>query len=403
MSMHSFCPILHYADIGAGKARITLPTAFDRESDAVVSTAGDVFVEVSLVDKNGSAAGQITFLLNLKSIAPIPYVNATVKRGTPNSIDAVAKFKVGEVVEGQFKGGVDWYGAVVKAVNIIDHAVTYHLVYDDGDEEYEMEGSKIRPFVPIPAKSPAESPAKSSSEEPQSVVLTPPSVLLYSIGDPVEALFDRGDEWYLGNVKAINAKGNFDLLYEDGDIEDDVSVGRMRVPVPPDVITVPTADNIIFSGDIPAVTESSPKNDTPVCACGREIPFGYCEECNALLEATAAKAESDRLSAEAKAAQEAATTANRSKAASRRSSLKSSEDAFLDNYLDELSDDEGGLNAGPAVYGNLASSKGSIVLKSASSDVNGGVGEYKINADDVPKSRSEKKAEEGDYNEDFES
>lgn len=399
MSMHLFFPILHYADIGAGKARIALPTVFDRESDAAVNTAGDISVEVSLVDKNGSATGQITFLLNLKSIPTIPYINATIKREAPNRIDEVAKFKVGEVVEGQFKGGVDWYGAVVKAVNIIDHAVSYHLVYDDGDEEYEMEGSKMRPFVPIPAKSPAKSPSK----EPQSVVFTPPPVLLYSVGDPVEALFDRGDEWYLGNVKAINAKGNFDLLYEDGDIEDDVSVGRMRVPVPPDVITAPTADNIIFSGDLPAVTESSPKNDTPVCACGREIPFGYCEECNALLEATAAKAELDRLNAEAKAAQEAATTANRSKAASRRSSLKSSEDAFLDNYLDELSDDEGGLNAGPAIYGNLASSKGSAVLKSTSSDVNGGVGEYKINADDVPKSKSEKNAEEGDYNEDFES
>ena len=151
------------------------------------------------------------------------------------------------------------------------------------------------------------------------------------------------------------------------------------------------------------MTESIPNNDTPVCACGREIPFGYCEECNALLEAATAKAESDRLNAEAKAAQEAATVANRNKAASRRSSLKSSEDAFLDNYLDELSDDEGGLNAGPAVYGNLASSKGSVILKSASSDVNGGVGEYKINSEDVPKSKSEKNADEGTYDEDFDS
>jgi hypothetical protein len=360
---------------------------------------------VSLLDKNGSAAGQITFLLNLKSIAPVPYVNATEKRGTGpvSRIDEVAKFKVGEVVEGQFKGGVDWYGAVVKAVNIVDHAVCYHLVYDDGDEEYEMEGSKMRPFVPIPAKSPAKSPANSPSKGTQSAVLIPPRGLLYSVGDPVEALFDRGDEWYLANVKAINEKGNFDLLYEDGDLEDDVSVGRMRVPVPPDVITVPTADNVIFSGDAPAISESSPKNDTPVCACGREIPFGYCEACNALVEATAAKAESDRLDAEAKAAQEAATTVNRSKAASRRSSLKSSEDAFLDNYLDELSDDEGGLNAGPAVYGNLASSKGSSVLKSTSSDANGGVGEYKINAEDVPKSKSEKNRDDGEYDEDFDS
>lgn len=378
-------------------ARISLPTVFYREADAVVNTTGDVSLDVFLIDKDGSATGQITISLNLKSVIPGPYVNATQSRGPAVRVDDVAKFSVGEVVEGQFKGGIDWYGATVKAVNVVDHVVSYHLVYDDGDEEYEMEETKMRRFVPIPVKVP--------SKEDQPVVITPSVqlVLPYSVGDAVEALFERGDEWYLANVKAINSKGNFDLLYEDGDLEDDVSVGRMRVPVPPDIITAPNAENVIFSGDVPTIAPSSPKNDTPVCACGREIPFGYCADCNALVEATAAKAESDRLNAEAKAAQEAANTAIRSKAASRRSSLKSSEDAFLENYLDELSDDEtNGLNAGPAVYGNLASPKGSTILKSTSSDVSGGVGEYKINAQDVPKTKSEKNAnEEGDYDEDF--
>jgi len=50
----------------------------------------------------------------------------------------------------------------------------------------------------------------------------------YSIGEGVEGLYGRGKEWYKAKVGLVTLEGKYNLLYEDGDIEDNVSIDRIR-------------------------------------------------------------------------------------------------------------------------------------------------------------------------------
>ena len=415
-------------------AKLEMPSDFNRLNDAVVGASGDVLVNIVLTDRNRMETGRLSVSLHLTSVLPLSYVNAHEKPAPVPKVDVVCNYKVGQVVEGQFKGGSEWYGATVQAAYVLEDAAVYELVYDDGDEEYEMQEGRIREVQSLPPKQvkaevvvreervsdthitpttqikaeiiveevrviPPSDPIK--TKEP-STKIEPVTVTSskYSIGDSVEALYENGDEWYPANIKAINSNGNYDLFYEDGDTEDDVSEGKIRIPVPPDVVLLPASTSIVYAGEISAVAMSSTKADVPTCPCGQEMTFGYCSECNA-------RADEIRVAAEAKAEKDAAALLSKGDS-SRRVSVKSSEDAFLDNYLDELSDDEGnGLSAGPAVYGNISTPKGSITMKSEATaeDADDGAGEFKHVGGDNPINTNIQKdtEDEGDYEEDFDS
>ena len=419
-------------------AELEIPQGFNRPNDAFVGAAGDVLVNIALTDRNRLGRGRISVFLHLSSVPPLSYINAHEKVAALPSVGVACKYEVGQGVEGQFKGGSEWYGATVKATYVLEGVAVYDLVYDDGDQEYEKQEGRIRvaqqtlsrEAETIQQKAIVIDAATSSiihvrtepieqdgrvSEMPISLsssikvkelsAKVEPAIAKtsrYSVGDSVEALYENGDEWYAANIKAINSKGNYDLLYEDGDAEDDVAEGKIRVPVPPDVVLLPASTSIIYAGETSAVVMSSTKSSVPVCPCGEEMTFGYCSDCNA-------RADEIRVTAEAKAEKEAAALLSKGDS-SRRVSVKSSEDALLDNYLDELSDDEGtGLSAGPAVYGNVSSPKGSITIKDVSyvedADDAAGAGESKhVGGDSQFDSKVSKDAEdEGDYEEDFDS
>jgi hypothetical protein len=55
-----------------------------------------------------------------------------------------------------------------------------------------------------------------------------------------------GDDWYKARVKHITDSGKCNLVYEDGDVEDDVSIGRIRRIKRPDGAVDRTGDIYIF-------------------------------------------------------------------------------------------------------------------------------------------------------------
>ena len=171
-------------------------------------------------------------------------------------------YGIGDRVEGKFRDGMEWYSAVVKSVNISDG--TYHLVYDDGDEEKVVPLSRIRKPMVLESLSPKTSP--SAPEKPQSTaqqqspkvrqdriqqIQQPPQVpqpapakspppspvkekiqAKFKVGDKVNALYYNGSTAYPATVTAIVAVEDsffYDLLYDDGDREKKVAEPKVTL------------------------------------------------------------------------------------------------------------------------------------------------------------------------------
>lgn len=66
------------------------------------------------------------------------------KGSPPSSPVYKYRYQIGEKVQGQYKGGFNWYGATIKAASRNNDEETYHLIYDDGDEEKIVSLSHVR-------------------------------------------------------------------------------------------------------------------------------------------------------------------------------------------------------------------------------------------------------------------
>jgi hypothetical protein len=69
--------------------------------------------------------------------------NTKSKSSPPKSPVYEYKYKVGARVQGQYKGGINWYDATIKSASN-KGGENYHLIYDDGDEEKTVSVSHVR-------------------------------------------------------------------------------------------------------------------------------------------------------------------------------------------------------------------------------------------------------------------
>ena len=69
-----------------------------------------------------------------------------------------------------------------------------------------------------------------------------PSNQKYRIGTEVDARFERGAVWYPGTITSVNFDGTFDISYDDGDEESNVSSKMIKLrgskAIPPDRSTL---------------------------------------------------------------------------------------------------------------------------------------------------------------------
>ena len=205
-------------------------------------------------------------------------------------------YKPGDKVEANYKGQGSYYRAAVKSVNKEDRTCALRYDDGDEEKTVPLDRIRAIPGAAAPVKSPVKSSVKSpvkSSANPvvdssnngglspgagadagaavvaskqAKVVVVPPAAAVaapavaaapssnvplptstpsssgggagggggskYSVGQKVDALFDRGEEWWPATVRGLSAAGTapgkYNLLYDDGDVEDDVSVTRMR-------------------------------------------------------------------------------------------------------------------------------------------------------------------------------
>ena len=352
--------------IGEGKQKIAFYPNF-KELAAPAGAQSDMMLDIIICDKNGSDVGRVSISLNILTQAAPSDETIFTHRDSVFTSSATPTFKVGDVFEGQYIGGMDWYKATVKAVNApcsnsssAIGLITYQVLYDDGDVENEIEEARMRHLI-------------STLATPNATPLGVSHTLqaLYAIGDAVEALYGRGIDWYAASVTAVTTAGKCNLLYDDGDVEDDVSLTRMRAQ--PSAASRQTA-----ASTSPCSTLAS-QPDISMCLCGRELVLGCCADCNAHIAP--------------KGAPVALTEGKEGDCDMLQTGLKSSKDAFFDNYLDELSDDDGpDPKTGTAAYGDLRTPYDDTILKIANS------GDCKIS---VEEALIHDLQTEGGYEEDF--
>jgi hypothetical protein len=166
--------------IGEGSAKIV--------NDSILS------VKLSNKDKN-CAAGLADIVFDVK-------INNTVK---------LSEFKVGDRVEGKYRGEGMWYSAHVCKVNSDG---TYDLDYDDGDHEDAV----IAGYVRYPNSDNYDVTTSDAANIHQS----------FDIGDKVEICDKDGQSWKVGTIAKSNNNGTFDVKYDDGTSVNQVLVDKIR-------------------------------------------------------------------------------------------------------------------------------------------------------------------------------
>ncbi|GBG28986.1 Cytidine deaminase [Hondaea fermentalgiana] len=125
--------------------------------------------------------------------------------------DFGAKFREGDRVEAQFKGGAKYYKGIITRVNADGSC---NIDYDDGDQERRVAPSKVRKLGDSGSSS-------RQSVRPSSANMEESSNL--RVGDRVEARFRGQDQWYPGSISCVNRNGTYDIAYDDGDADQSLS------------------------------------------------------------------------------------------------------------------------------------------------------------------------------------
>jgi len=152
--------------------------------------------------------------------------NETMKNTfEPVKIPNITTFKVGDKVQGRFRGGGDWFDATIKT--LLDDNL-YHLVYDDGDEETGVSEDKIRKKE-IDLKANNMNTNTNNTKRSN----TPVSIKgKFNVGDKIEAQYYNGTTWYEGKIAGLVYDGDvikYDIIYSDGDREKAVIEEKIRL------------------------------------------------------------------------------------------------------------------------------------------------------------------------------
>lgn len=143
-----------------------------------------------------------------------------------------AGFSRGDKVEARFGGRSRWFKATVEREN---RDGTFHLFYEDGDEERAVGRDLIRRVGGATTPSPTDGIAASRSKSPTSrraeggaSEFDSDLGTKHRVGDDVEARYKRGRKWYQGIIRAVNRNGTYHVRYKDGDEESDVEAAMIR-------------------------------------------------------------------------------------------------------------------------------------------------------------------------------
>lgn len=192
---------------------------------------------------------------NLKN-QPAAGKRGSISKSTESSSDKVLhslsapkhRFKVDDLVEGRFQRGEQWYPGRIAVVHENDR---YDIMYEDGDYEANIFGKFVRPMpeerkrlfikghsskmqvgnVENGAGSTQNRRRRKTKSRDKRRERRSISKPLFQAKERVEALWKKGDEWFVGTIGAVHkedATCYYTLLYDDGEEEMNVSESHIR-------------------------------------------------------------------------------------------------------------------------------------------------------------------------------
>eukprot|EP00501_MAST-03F_sp_TOSAG23-6_P000295 GSMAST32.ASY1.ANO1.302.1 assembled CDS len=117
-----------------------------------------------------------------------------------DDINSDGVFKEGDAVEAMYGDGPEWFPGSISAVN---NDGTYNIKYSDGDSEMNV----LKEYIRVPLVGGGS----------------------FSEGDPIEALFRGESEWFPGMISKVHDNNTYDIMYYDGDIEEQVASTLIRM------------------------------------------------------------------------------------------------------------------------------------------------------------------------------
>ena len=190
--------------------RLTTSRADDAQSEMIVSQAArreeDGYIDESARSPLIKSIG----LARTASSSSSPK-NCVISESSPPE-----SFTMKQCVEARFKGSKEYYSGFISKKN---EDGTYHVIFDDGDEDGCVIADHIRASHESASLAPSEGDDSSVGSNGKVSII---------VGDRVEARF-KGDKMYFpGNVRAVNPDGTFSIAYDDGDYEESVNRTLIR-------------------------------------------------------------------------------------------------------------------------------------------------------------------------------
>lgn len=140
------------------------------------------------------------------------------EQSSPKIAATKAEFQKDDVIEALYDKGTMWFPGKISAVHISGTNVLYDVLYDDGDHETNVADAFIR----------KRNVAASSSSEGVKPASTSGTANAYKVGEKIEGYFEEYKAWFGGTIKSINEDGTYYVTYDDGDEEKRVLSIRLR-------------------------------------------------------------------------------------------------------------------------------------------------------------------------------
>lgn len=159
---------------------------------------------------NNENANKVSILRNVSLD-----VKSAMVHGKNNRSDHVA-FSIGDLVDSRYKSGSSWFPGSIEGVNADG---TFDVLYTDGDRESTVAFTLLRS-----RRQAAESETGDSyTEEYETDKLEK--------GIQIECRYKGGTDFFPGVISGVNFDGSYEIEYDDGDVESNVTVDLIKIRI----------------------------------------------------------------------------------------------------------------------------------------------------------------------------
>lgn len=156
-------------------------------------------------------------------------LGASVVSQEPAIVSPNAQYTVGQKVECSYRNSGNFYpGRVMRDLG----NNTYDIDYDDGEREPGATEAMLRPLVGTARLSNEPATAAPASATPGGNAGSVSSSG-FKVGDKIEANYRNKGIYFPGTIRQARPSGGFEIAYDDGETEADVSVERIRLKPKP--------------------------------------------------------------------------------------------------------------------------------------------------------------------------